>query len=384
MSDDFPLIKDLYSFHGNYKKEREIGIEIEMEGRNLNIPDNKLWGVKNDGSLRGPEHCEYVLNGPVALNKVMDALTILQGLFRENIVLTPSDRCGIHIHINVQHFTFQETFNFILLYLLLEKVLVGYCGESREGNLYCLRGCDAEYFIDMMIETKKHSDLHHLASGRDTLRYASVNPTAIFKFGSVEFRSLRTPQNLDAIVEWVNLLHTVKTSSLQFDEPTEIIDRYSARGNDRFLSDMVGLRFSELLQKQVEDVEQKILEGIRLTQDIAYTPTITYPLTKADIGMGKKKSQKTRDGRYTITSMPNWDVTVRPDTINTAPEMPEPNEMPEPERPRRRRRGKRIVEGRDGRPYRLRENEELQFTDENHPYAHNLDTGRIRALSWRR
>jgi hypothetical protein len=277
-----------------------IGIEIEMEGHNLNLnPARTMWKQEGDGSLRGEESIEWILNGPCPLREVRRKLQQLLVFLDEKhdykhgpTILEPSDRCGVHIHINVQHMTFQEVFNFIFLYLMFEKVLVGYCGASREGNFYCLRASDAEYFIDQMIEARKQSEIELLTPGRDQMRYASVNPGAIRKFGSVEFRAFRTPLNLMNIEEWVYILNQVKESSFKFDEPQEVIERYSARGEEQFFTDIMGEQFSKILRKKVRDVDQKLLDGIRLTQDIAYTLVDIVPITLDEQGKGKNKWER--------------------------------------------------------------------------------------------
>ena len=296
----------LFPYRHVHDEENIIGIEIEMEGHNLNLnPAQNIWGQAGDGSLRGEESIEWILNGPCTLQEVREKLKQLFISLNEeheykggDLFLNPSDRCGVHIHINVQHMTFQEVFNFIFLYLMFEKVLVGYCGASREGNFYCLRASDAEYFIDKMIETRKHSEIDLLTPGRDQMRYASVNPGAIRKFGSVEFRSLRTPIDLMDIEEWVYILNQIRMSSFKFDEPQEVIEKYSARGEEQFFTDIMGEEFSKILRKKVKNVDQKLLDGIRLTQDIAYTPVDIVPITLDEQVNGENMNHREDDRHY--------------------------------------------------------------------------------------
>jgi len=290
----FPKIKQLIVLPKIYDPVKEIGIEIEMEGKQLYIKRNRMWQQKRDGSLRGRESVEYVLAAPIErknVNKELQKLIAMlafeskDGEYRKAI-LTPSDRCGVHIHINVQQLTFQQVFNFISLYLMFEQVIVGYCGESREGNLFCLRASDAEAFIDQMIECRRKSDLKELKYGRGNaeLRYSSINPNALFKFGSLEFRSLRTPSNLMEINEWVSILYQVKEASLLYDDPIRFIELYSMRGEDRFFDDIMG-PVANLLRKKVKDVDQKLMDGVRLIQDVAYTQVEIQPETLTDLGL---------------------------------------------------------------------------------------------------
>lgn len=295
----FPSIKDFLAFRKIHDPAKEIGIEIEMEGEHLNIKRNRMWQQKLDGSLRGMESLEYILSSPVEKKNVKSALTkLLTNLAFTNdqwnkAKLKPSDRCGVHIHINIQNMTFFEVFNFMFLYLMLERVLVAYCGESREGNLFCLRASDAEAFIDAMIDCKRISNLNMLQEGRGRLglRYASMNPGAIFKFGSLEFRSLRTPENLLDIEEWVDILYQVKEASFLFDDPIKFVEHFSMRGEDRWFDDVMG-NVAGILKRKVKRIDQKLMDGMRMAQDIAYTPTEEFPETLKDLGISPKKKKK--------------------------------------------------------------------------------------------
>ncbi len=291
----FPRLNEIYSFRKKYPLSKQIGIEIEMEGTLLSLTEGKYWRQTGDGSLRGKESIEYVLKEPCNKDYVTDRIENLltetekrfEGKHQNNAQFTPSDRCGVHIHINVQNMIFTECFNFIFLYLLLEKILVGYCGKSREGNLFCLRAGDAEHFIDRMIACKEQSNLSLLdrkpeTDEQHTLRYASINPQAIFKFGSVEFRALRTPKNLLDIVEWINILYQIRDRSFQFENPMHFVEHYSMLGENIFFDEIMG-EYAPILRRKVSDVPQKLLDGIRLTQDIAYASTIIYPTTLKDI-----------------------------------------------------------------------------------------------------
>ena len=82
----FPLIKDLYRHPKVYQPEELIGIEIEMEGHNLNFSGNPGWFMKGDGSLRG-DSMEYIIRGakrpedvPKYLNKLIKFVYLMRNL----------------------------------------------------------------------------------------------------------------------------------------------------------------------------------------------------------------------------------------------------------------------------------------------------------------
>lgn len=163
----------------------DVGIEIEVEGDNLPRPD-EYWRCERDGSLRG-ESMEYVLEEPLKLPKALDALAHLDACYiRGNTNVHESVRAGVHIHINVQKLTVVELFSFMTAYLILEDLLIKYCGEYREGNLFCLRTRDAEFLLHTLegVASKKNYE----AFSSDMLRYASMNVCSLWRYGSLEFR----------------------------------------------------------------------------------------------------------------------------------------------------------------------------------------------------
>ena len=243
----------------------EIGIEIEMEGQNLKIDDILGWRAVHDGSLRG-ESIEYVLKTPKSRNKVDYYLKILQEALKNSwSILLPSNRCGIHIHINCQKLTTQQVFNFIILYLIFEDVLVKFCGKEREGNTFCLRAKDAEALIDALIIAKKEGSLRRLQ--HDNYRYASINISSIGKYGSLEFRAMRSLENFNEINPWINILLCIKDKSLEFNQSKEIIEAFSMNGYNRFSRQIFGNYFNLI---KVENMNDLIVEGARRVQDIAF------------------------------------------------------------------------------------------------------------------
>ena len=204
--------------------EKDIGIEIELEGVDLKHPIRQYWKGVGDGSLRGTS-IEYVLKTPVRRKLTLQRLTSLKKELEDHgSQLQPSDRCGVHIHVNCQQLTTKQVINFAIVYLILEDLLVEMCGEERVGNLFCLRASDADRIITALRICKQDDDLSHIQSNR--YRYASINLAAISKFGSVEFRAFQTPKDLLKIQKWIEILLRIKDYSMGFDEAYDI-DRKS-------------------------------------------------------------------------------------------------------------------------------------------------------------
>jgi hypothetical protein len=243
----------------------DIGIEIEMEGNLLPDFSDTTWGNTYDDSLRG-ESIEYVLKNPVGIDEVEDVLNILWDNF-DDTVLKPSVRTGVHIHINVQELSMKELATFITLYFTFEGLLTNYCGPNRTGNHFCLRAEDAEYLMYLLCSGFRDSNYNLFSD--DSVRYSALNVCALPKYGSLEFRAMRTTKEYEPILTWVNLLYSIKKASLKYDNPQEIIKSTSAVDLIKFIEG-VFVELTDVLLKPTNNVRQTFYSGVRVAQDLAF------------------------------------------------------------------------------------------------------------------
>lgn len=260
------VIKEL----GIRRKEiGDIGVEIEVEGRNL-PRCVKYWRNEQDGSLKGEETAEYVLGKPYDLHGVDEALNYLDQLYNEcGTVVDNSVRAGVHIHINCQALTITQLYNYITTYLLLENLLVHWCGEFREGNLFCLRTCDAEWMLGTLkaaARDPKHQFRQRFH--RDDLRYSSMNVKALGDYGSLEFRAMRGTRDLKLIYKWAETLFNLRQFACTFNKPTDIIEQFSIGGINSFLERALGKNM-DMFTNGV-DYQKLVWQGMRNAQDVAF------------------------------------------------------------------------------------------------------------------
>lgn len=261
------LVKDVMRIPQRRLAKGDIGLEIEVEGRRLPIPPD-YWRCDRDGSLRGAESMEYVLSSPSNLVGVERALKHLDACYiAHNTTVDETVRAGVHVHINCQQLSAKELYNFFVLYLVLENILIKYCGEYREGNLFCLRCQDAEFLLYTLIQAAKDKRfLDHFHD--DDLRYASMNVKALGDYGSLEFRAMRSTRDLDAILQWVKILLNLREVAKGFESPVRIIEEVSMLGKSNFLRKCLGehAQFFDNL----DDGEGLLYEGVQLAQCLAY------------------------------------------------------------------------------------------------------------------
>jgi hypothetical protein len=275
--------RTIRQLNGLPKRDGDVGIEIEIEGGHLpgQGPEGGDWVAEGDGSLRG-QGMEYILRRPVMRDKVPAVLKQLKDyLAQVGAILKPSDRCGVHIHLNMQTWTLNQVMTFICLYMVVEDHLVRWCGEDRVGNLFCLRGRDAEYIIEVLVDLKKHGHFVFPRWNR-AMRYSAINLVALKKFGSLEFRSMRTPDDIEDIEKWVGLLWAVREASRDFSHPAAVVEGISAAGGGEEFLDMV---FGPALAAELinPDTTEMLYEGARLIQEVVYTEEVVAPRVEGDV-----------------------------------------------------------------------------------------------------
>lgn len=247
----------------------EVGIEIEVEG--INLPKSpKGWVPHRDGSLRGEESMEYVLSRPVAREQVGDYLDRMHKAYKQaGTRVDESNRTSVHVHINMQNYHITQVFNVITAFVMLEPMLVHFCGEEREGNLFCLRTQDAEWFFTC---------IEQLVTGRvnwrrgwrsNDMRYAAINLASLTKYGSLEFRSMRGTRDMTLIEQWVGILLRIKDEALKYDTPVDIIESLSGIGAEQFVRDFMGKDRDIVLT--YPGWEEVVWEQARRLQMMAYT-----------------------------------------------------------------------------------------------------------------
>jgi len=259
-------VKDMFFRGKNIRGE--IGIEIEMEGKNFPMEDLDSWYSQEDGSLRGLEEDkrEFVLIRPCKRDDTLARLNSLATDLEEHgSKIVPSYRTGVHVHTNVRDFTFNQVFTYIFSYYMFEDVLMQFAGDDRVGNLFCLRARDAEGVGELLTKSIKQRKLLPLFS--DNIRYSSMNLKALKQYGSIEFRGLPFNGDFQQIETWIKLLLAVKDFSLTVDNPKELVALLSKKGGATLAKEVFGDLFP-LLPKVDWDV--LLLNSVRLVQRLVY------------------------------------------------------------------------------------------------------------------
>lgn len=286
----------------------EIGIEVECEAENAlrksNIP--VPWGYHKDGSLRGNDNAEYVLEHPIMFKEVPKVIKDLWDMFKtDGTVLSESNRTSVHVHLNVQKFHLNRLAAFSGMYFCVESILTEWCGDHRVGNLFCLRAKDAPHIVTQLKDFIRQKGV----GLSDGMHYAGFNIQAMAKFGSIEIRSLRGVIDPNQILSWVNVLGRMYELSAEYPDPRTLVEMFSGEGPVNFLRHILGPEYSTIRSAiELSDAEVVALmyEGIRIAQDLCYCrdwseftglDIKTDPFRRSEVGLAAKLSVLTQGGQ---------------------------------------------------------------------------------------
>jgi hypothetical protein len=260
-------VMKLFELNERYATKGNMGIEIEVEGTNLPL-ETVYWDGEYDGSLDYNNSREFVLRKPMSLLGVYNAVTEISKVFKaKGTVVNSSIRAGVHVHVNMQDSTKNELFNFIVLYAIFEDVLLKRCGKFRKGNLFCLPLASSDN-VWGVIRQAAENDRWLGEFNDDNLRYCALNVVSLHKYGSLEFRAMRTPKQMGSVYQWAKLLLSMKKYSAQFNNPMEIINMLESLGVNRFY-DEVFSEFTSYLGEQ-KGLRRRTQDGIMVASAIAY------------------------------------------------------------------------------------------------------------------
>lgn len=234
-------MKKLYQWLETRETKGLFGVEVECEGDDLPAAPAG-WIPVRDGSLRGhypDQACEYVFDGAknyaqslLAVNRLCNAINERKPNF--------SFRTSVHVHVNLQDLTWNEVCTFIYTSILLENVLMRYCGENRNGNRFCLRSQDAEGFIDVAAQLFELGPRQIFRLNENNIRYSSINLASLSKYGTVEFRGMRGTSDYNVLKNWLSALNSIKQYAVNQKHIKSVNKDFVIKSPREFVMDILG------------------------------------------------------------------------------------------------------------------------------------------------
>jgi hypothetical protein len=203
-----------------------IGIEVEVENICNPIRNKEalnIWDITEDGSLRnwGREFISL----PIPAKYARFALDRLMEALEEENEPQFTSRTGIHIHVNVQDMNINQLVSFVLLYYVTERLLYRFVGRERKNNIFCVPLQNTNYFLHIYNAVKINNkelteviidDLHAFKSIiEEWKKYLGLNLLPILRYGTVEFRHLYGTRDVDLIVNWINIILSLKKAAME-------------------------------------------------------------------------------------------------------------------------------------------------------------------------
>lgn len=197
-----PNYQGLIGKHKIKSPDEYVGIEIELEGIHNHINEIQSFNIVHDGSLK--DNGLELVSIPIQMKFLEVELDRILGDVQEAKV---SDRCSLHVHLNVSDLSVDELNAIILLYTIYEKSLFRLSGDRWENN-YCIPLYECPDIV-------KDFYSHPLKGWH---KYFAFNLAPIWgnpqegtaRLGTIEFRHHRGTKDALEIITWCNYITSLK------------------------------------------------------------------------------------------------------------------------------------------------------------------------------
>lgn len=280
-------------------KDVFVGVEIELEN---------VTGYYEIGTRHYTEDHSLKVDGAefVTIPIKMKYLEVeLQRLFSGFKGTTPSisSRCSTHVHVNVRDMTPKEVLNMVMLYMIFERSLYRVSGDRWHNN-FCIPLCMATQTV------RGFFNAWDKAIYWGWYKYMGLNISPIWggessMIGTVEFRQLHGTTNVEEIIQWCNMITSLKRAAQTIDQEellAHIRTMNTTSGYSWLVKEVFG-RYSKLLTDQstfVLDVEKciSVLKACIPDEKLGY--------------IVKKASSKVSDNHQKVTVSSLFDQPVAP------------------------------------------------------------------------
>ena len=254
-----------------------VGIEVELENIPRATETLDYWRVTRDGSLRD-NGIEFILAHPTCGQTLIDAISEL-GTYLAGTEARASDRTSVHVHLDFRSNTVEQTFQFLMMYAILERTLIKYAGgEARANSIYCIPLYKSFETIrewgmlnEKAIKSPRMTRDACAGSVQRSEKYAACNIKPLGGFGSIEIRIHKGCKDMDRILEWVQILLALKlyTDTVQIDFD-DMFNTMSEEGYEGIIPAIFGQSVQCDLLRVQSGINDDLGKGMRVAQDILH------------------------------------------------------------------------------------------------------------------
>ena len=232
--------------HSSLITDDRVGVEIELEGmpysrEHIQAMVDSRWDVVSDGSLRN-NGIEFVFAKPMFGTDVVETLQSLPDTFNSHdIEPSVTERCSIHVHLDVRDLEYEQLLSLVVVYLLCEPYFFAVGGEERRHNLYSMPLGESTDYLNRLGRALENNDMQRMrfnAHISPDVKYSAFNVAPVMSQGSVEFRHHRGTYDPATILHWINMTLALKryVKALEGQRMTpEFIDNIVNGGYSEFI-----------------------------------------------------------------------------------------------------------------------------------------------------
>lgn len=238
----------------------KIGLEYEYEHTGGFAWDTTIsqkikpyFGSHADGSLRD-DGTEFVLREPLFGEELLASVRAMDEVARA-FRFKSSYRTSMHVHLDMERATYpDQVLSVAVLYAIAEPFLYKFVGQARDMCNYCLPWYRHDQHFGVFLKGLKDTLGGEGPAVVDKLRrlkeykYSGLNFFSLGDYGTLEFR--QAPVGMDAakVVEWINIIQSLKKFAIGNHRPfDQILSKAFASDYHEFL----GLVFEDQFRSMV-------------------------------------------------------------------------------------------------------------------------------------
>lgn len=263
-----------------------IGLEYEFEGVTKFTWEgawgqmiSPYFGGHNDGSLRD-NGVEFVLREPLFGESLLAAVEAMDTVSRA-LRFKASYRTSMHVHLDMERATYpDQILSTAILYALAEPFLYKWVGQARDLCNYCLPWYRHDQHFNLFLKGVREleggsgSQVTSKLKALKEYKYSGLNFFSLGDYGTLEFRQCPVGLEATRVIEWINLIQSMKKYALERPKESyaNFLNTAYTKGAVALLQDVFGPHFRTLTRYTARPDEAYQL-GLKTASSFACSAT---------------------------------------------------------------------------------------------------------------
>ena len=261
-----------------------VGIEIEVENIEIQLPVPDFWQVDKDNSLRN--NGKEIQSRPLTPEQAVKSLLVLWNVMNKWAKPDFSWRTSIHFHLNILELQPEELRKFLLLTLLCENLLFAYAGRDREQSIFCVPLSQSTQMSLIRAFIQKKKSVKEI-SGQNWLKYSAVGLFRVHDLGTIEFRHLGGTGDLKRVLMWLSFILQLYRAAVAM--PMDLLKEriLDLNSSSQYYEFLASIFTPEILQEMpVKNFQDLLATTISRAKDFFVDP-VKYSGTLDESSLGK-------------------------------------------------------------------------------------------------